>query len=179
MNPTVKIAGKSFTLVIAPEAITTKVRDLAEQLNRDFEKCNPVFLGVLNGAFMFASDLVKNIKIDCQVSFIRLSSYTGTASSGKVKDLTGVPENISGRNVIILDDIAETGTTLHHLINKVSALNPLSVKTAVLLVKPSALKIPVSIDYSCFNIQNDFVVGYGLDYNGYGRNLEGIYKEAV
>lgn len=136
----------------------------------------PLFLIVLNGAFLFAADLIKQLNIDCEVSFVKVASYAGTQSQGAVKTLIGLNEEIGGRNIVIIEDIVDTGLTLHNLLNQLQEMGPQTITCCSLLVKPEALKHPVVINYRGFEIGNDFVVGYGLDYDGLGRNHTGIYK---
>jgi len=135
----------------------------------------PVFIPVLNGAFFFASDIIRKSGITCEVSFVRVSSYSGTQSSGTIKNPVGINSDISGKKIIIVEDIVDTGETLLYLLNEISKHDPAEIKVASLLLKPSALKHEVKIDYLGFEVPNDFLVGYGLDYDGLGRNLEDIY----
>jgi len=172
----VKLHDKQFKLAISPEQVREAVSEIAWKINRDFSGESPLFLSILNGSFMFTADLLKEIKIDCQVSFVKLSSYDGSASTGKVKELIGLSENINGRSVIILEDIVDTGTTLECLVKQINQHSPKQVRIATLLLKPEAFSGIIHIDYVGIEIPNDFIVGYGLDYNELGRNLEGIYK---
>ena len=148
---------------------------MAEQINRDMEGKNPLFLGVLNGAFMFASDLMKNITIPCEISFVKLASYQGVTSTGTVKEVMGINEDLSGRHVIIVEDIVDTGRTMKQMIESLGTRKPASVSICSLFVKPEKLLEPIDIAYKCFSIPNDFIVGYGLDYDQQGRNLKEIY----
>jgi hypoxanthine phosphoribosyltransferase len=136
----------------------------------------PLFICVLNGAFMFAADLIKRINVPCEVGFIRLKSYRGTQSSGSIKEIQGLVENVENRHLVIVEDIIDTGHTMSYLVNKLKTENPASVKTACLLFKPNALETGTKPDYCALEIPNDFIVGYGLDYDGLGRNLKNIYK---
>lgn len=163
--------------MITAEEIGSRIMEMAAQIDRDYRDRDPLFLAVLNGAFMFTADLMKTVRIPCQVSFIKLASYSGTQSSGQVTELIGLNENIRGRHLIIVEDIIDTGITVAAILEAVKRYEPASVKVAALLLKPAALKENVSADYTCFEIGNDFVVGYGLDYDGYGRNLPHIYTE--
>lgn len=174
MSITVK--DKQFSPYITFAEIQSKIAVMAAQINSDLKDKNPLFVSILNGSFMFTADLLKEITIPCEISFVKLASYHGTQSSGDVKTVIGLDSNISGRNVVILEDIIDTGNTLAAFLPNLKNLNPASVALAALLVKPNALQHPITIDYTCFEIPNDFIVGYGLDYDGYGRNLKDIYK---
>jgi hypoxanthine phosphoribosyltransferase len=145
-------------------------------MNKDLVGKSPVFLGILNGCFMFASDLFKNIKIECSISFLKLASYSGTSSTGNINQLIGLNESIEGKTVVILEDIVDTGITLEHLINELKKYKPKEIKIACLLFKPEAYKKSIKIDYCGIEIPNKFIIGYGLDYNGFGRNLKHIYQ---
>ncbi|MDR2382363.1 MAG: hypoxanthine phosphoribosyltransferase, partial [Prevotellaceae bacterium] len=153
------------------------VQNVAERINNDMQNEDlPVFLSVLNGAFMFTSDLMKYIKFDCLLSFVKLSSYDGLSSQGKVKELIGLNYELKDKTVIILEDIVDTGVTVEHLIGAVSQYNPKQLKIATMLFKPEVYSKDVKLDYTGIRIPNDFIVGYGLDYNGLGRNYPEIYK---
>jgi hypoxanthine phosphoribosyltransferase len=172
----VKILDKEFELFIGFEKIHQAIEKIAHSINEDFSGSNPLFLCVLNGSFMFASDLLKMFDGPCEISFIKLSSYRGITSSEEVKTLIGLDHDISGRDVIVLEDIVDTGITMTHLVEDLKKLSPRSLKIATLLLKPEALRTSIRPDYIGLEIPNDFIVGYGLDYNGYGRNLKDIYK---
>lgn len=174
----VQVGDKHFSLFIHNTQIQEKITAIAEEIAKEYGDKNPVFLCVLNGAFMFAADLMKQVNIPVEVSFVRLSSYDGTRSTGKVKTLLGLNADISGRHVILVEDIIDTGKTLHELLPLVAQHQPASVKLASVLSKPDARTHQVHIDYTGFEIPDKFVVGYGLDYNGYGRNLPHIYALA-
>jgi hypoxanthine phosphoribosyltransferase len=171
-----KIIDKEFVPYLSEQAIQQKITELATQLNKDYAGKRPLFLSILNGSFLFTADLFKQITIEAEVSFIKLASYKGTSSTGNVITAIGLDANVAGRDVIILEDIIDTGKTLHHYLPQLTALQPASVKIAVLLNKKEALLFPVPIDYACFDIPNKFVVGYGLDYDGLGRNHKEIYQ---
>jgi hypoxanthine phosphoribosyltransferase len=171
----VKILDKTFEVMIDEAKITARINSISAQITKEYEGKNPVFLGVLNGAFLFLADLFKGIHTPSEISFIRVSSYSGTKSTGEMKNVFGLKENISNRHVIIVEDIVDTGETMKYLFDELKKQNPASLKLATLLFKPAALKNPVTPDYVGFEIDPDFVVGYGLDYNGYGRNLTDIY----
>lgn len=144
-------------------------------ISKDYEGRCPLFLVVLNGAFLFAGELVKHIPLTCEITFIRLSSYSQTESTGKVKEIIGLDDNIENRDIIIIEDIVDTGLTIAQLLKQIEDKKPKSVEIATLLHKPEALKTPVAMRYIGFEIENKFVVGYGLDYDGIGRNLDSIY----
>ncbi|MCU4176324.1 hypoxanthine phosphoribosyltransferase [Carboxylicivirga sp. N1Y90] len=171
----VKVLDKEFELSIPETDILKAVDEVAERINSDLDGKNPLMVCVLNGSFMFASDLMKRITIPCEISFVKLSSYQGTGSTGKVKELIGLNENIEGRTIVLLEDIVDTGLTICSTIDQVKALGPADVRVATMLFKPDACKKEVTLDYVGLNIPNDFIVGYGLDYDGYGRNLKNIY----
>jgi len=172
----VQLKDKTFELFIPKKVIKKEIKRIAKDIARDMKDKNPLFICVLNGAFMFASDLIKGIDVSCEVGFIRLKSYERTQSSGSVKEIQGFVENIENRHVVIVEDIIDTGHTMSYLLNKLQAENPASVKVACMLFKPNALETNTKPDYCALEIPNDFIVGYGLDYDGLGRNLKNIYK---
>lgn len=170
-----EVNGKEFKLSLPAEDIQQIVDDMAVRMNADLAGHNPLFVAVLNGAFMFAGDLMKRMKIDCEISFVKMASYEGTSSSGDVKTLLGLDVDVEDRLVVILEDIIDSGLTLEALVNELSKLKPKELKVAVLLLKPDAYSNAVEIDYVGKEVSNEFLIGYGLDYNGRGRNLEDIY----
>jgi len=172
----VKILDKEFEISISSDKINASIDRVAKQINHDYEGKNPLFIIVLNGAFMFASDLLKKVKIDCQITFVKLSSYVGTKSTHLVRELIGLDESLSGREVIVVEDIIDTGITMENTLPKLLKLDAANVKIATLLFKPKAFQKDYPIDYIGIEIPNDFIVGYGLDYDGFGRNLPDIYK---
>ncbi|MFW6095001.1 MAG: hypoxanthine phosphoribosyltransferase [Bacteroidota bacterium] len=173
----IKLKDKEFTLSIPEAKIQEAVKQIADNINEDLKnEKTPLFLGILNGAFMFLSDLFKEINIDCEVSFVKLASYQGTNSTGDVKQLIGLNENLSGKNVIIVEDIVDTGLTINNLIKQVKGYAPEKVRVASLLFKPDACQEFINLDYVGMEIPNEFIVGYGLDYDGLGRNYKDIYK---
>lgn len=174
----VKVGDKYFELFIDNQQIQQKIAEIAKSIEEEYRHKNPVFLCVLNGAFMFAADLMRIVQIPAEVSFIKLSSYTGMQSTGDVKTLIGLNNSISGRHVILVEDIIDTGKTIHELLPLVQAKEPASVRLASILSKPDARTHDVQIDYTGFEIPDKFVVGYGLDYNQLGRNLPHIYALA-
>lgn len=171
----ITVKDKSFKPYISEENLQVSIKNVANQINKDYKDVEPLFLGVLNGSFMFFSDLLKSIDLECNVSFVKLASYEGTATTGKVSELIGLSESIEGRDVIIVEDIVDTGNTLVKLYDILSKGNPKSIKIATLLYKPEAYKKEHAIDYVGLEIPNAFVLGYGLDYDGLGRNLSSIY----
>ncbi len=177
MTPTVHVLDRSFYEIISHDSILARIDEIAEQILKDYKGLNPVFLPVLNGSFMFAADLLKTINFPCEIEFINAKSYKGVKSSGKVMVETHCKESLSGRHIIIIEDIVDTGLTMQALLEELEVDTPASIEIASLLIKPGSLRVPLDIKYSCFKIENDFVVGYGLDYDGYGRNLKGIFQE--
>jgi hypoxanthine phosphoribosyltransferase len=170
------VKDKEFKLSIKSEEINEAIEKLAFKLNNDLKGKNPLFLVVLNGAFIFAADLYRKIEIESEISFVKLASYSGTTSTSEVKELIGLNEKLKGRTVVILEDIIDTGTTMQYLMNKLMYLGVAEVKLVALLFKPSAFREDFRIDYLGLEISNDFIVGYGLDYDGFGRNYPDIYK---
>lgn len=173
---TVKLHDKYFKIFIDKQEIDVAVKKIASRINEESVYDIPLFLSVLNGSFMFTSDLLKNIHIPCELSFVKLASYSGTGTTGKVNELIGLNESIKGRNVIIVEDIVDTGITLEMLIDALEKYEIKSVKIATLLFKPNAYQKNRNIDYVGIEVGNEFLVGYGLDYNARGRNLSDIYK---
>lgn len=172
---TIKVIDKQFSVSIPHEEIQARVEFLAERINHDYEGKNPVFLSVLNGAFMFTSDLMKHIMIDCEVQFVKLKSYEGTESTENVKTMMGLADEIKDRHVIIIEDIVDTGNTMEALLAQLEEKGVSSKKICTLLFKPEKFIKSFPIEYEGFRIPNDFVVGYGLDYDGMGRNFKDIY----
>lgn len=171
----VTVNGKSFRMSIPEADILREVDRVAAELNRDMAGANPIFLCVLNGAFMFAADLMKRVTMPCEISFVKLSSYAGTQSTGDVRQLIGLSDSLRGRNVVIVEDIVDSGLTMLRLLDLVREHEPRDVRICSLLVKPDKLKVDLHVDYVAMEIPNDFIVGYGLDYDGMGRNLPSIY----
>ncbi len=171
----VKIKDKTFKVFIPEAEIKSRVKAVAEQINKDLDGKNPLFLCILNGAFVFAADLLREVTIPYHVSFVKLASYQGTISTGKVKEIFGINEDISGRTVVIVEDIVDTGRTMRQMMEGLGTRNPAAVKICSLFVKPDKLEEPLDVDYVAFNISDDFIVGYGLDYDQDGRGLEDVY----
>jgi hypoxanthine phosphoribosyltransferase len=172
----VQILDKKFRELITEDAIQGKIDELAAQINHDYKGKEVIFIGILNGAFMFTADLFRRIELNAQITFVKLASYAGTSSSGAVKELIGWNEDLKNRSVIITEDIVDTGVTLEHTVDNLIIRNVKDIRIATLLLKPAAYRKNIQIDYTGFEIPNDFVVGYGLDYNGLGRNLRSLYK---
>ena len=175
MSKIVTIKDKQFKPYISQQQISDAVKNIANTINVELEKDLPLFLVVLIGSFMFAADLLKEISIPCEISFIKVASYHGTTSTGTVTELIGLTEDITGRTVVIVEDIVDTGITLEKLITVLNRKNVKQIKVATVLLKPDSYKKEFPIDYFGMKIPNDFVVGYGLDYDGQGRNLKEIY----
>ena len=176
MPDTWKLNDKTFSKYILNHDIQAKVRELATLINTELDGKRPIFVVVLNGAFIFASDLLKEVSIDCEIAFVKLSSYQGTQSSGVVQQIIGLDLDIKGRTIVVIEDIVDTGLTLDSFLKTLAVMEPAVVKVASCLLKPDAFKSKFRIDYLCFSIPNEFVVGYGLDYDGLGRNSSDIYK---
>jgi len=176
MPETWKLNDKYFEKFILSTDLQSKISDLAARLNTELAGKRPVFIVVLNGAFIFASDLIKKITIDCEIAFVKLSSYKGTQSSGVVQQIIGLDLDLKGRTIVVVEDIIDTGLTLDSFLKTLVQMEPAEVKVAACLLKPEAFKDKFTVDYVCFRIPNEFVVGYGLDYDGLGRNSEDIYK---
>ena len=172
----VTIEDKSFGIYIQDQEIQQAIQTIANEMNVLYTDKKPIFISVLNGAFMFTADLLKKIEVPCELSFIKLSSYSGTTSTGTVKEIVGLQEEIAGRDVIVIEDIIDTGITMQKIISQLGLKNPASIRIATLLLKPDSVKVPIKPDFVCFSIPDKFVVGYGLDLNGIGRNLPDIYQ---
>jgi hypoxanthine phosphoribosyltransferase len=173
---TIKVHDKTFGTFLSENEIQAGVKKIAEALNKDYANKKPLFLAILNGSFMFAADLFKYLTINSEICFIKLASYKGMKSSGKVVTSIGLEEDLYGRDVVILEDIVDTGKTLHNFLPQLNHQQPASLKIACLLHKPDATKFSLTLDYIGFSIPDKFVVGYGLDYDGLGRNFKEIYQ---
>lgn len=176
MNTVVQVKDKKFALYISEETIKARVKEVAAQLDADLRKKNPLFLVILNGSFVFAADLLRDINFPCEITFVKMASYEGTSTTGEVKQLIGLNESVTGRTVVIVEDIIESGTTMKEMLRMLGEKKPREVFITSLFVKPGCLKVDLKIDYRCFDIEDDFIVGYGLDYNHEGRNLPHIYQ---
>jgi hypoxanthine phosphoribosyltransferase len=173
---TVQVKDKQFELFISEDKLQNEIKRIADSICNDYLGKSPLFLVILNGSFMFASDLFKNIQLPVEISFIKVSSYSGVASTECVKELIGLNEDIEGRDVIIVEDVVDTGLTMKDTLALINAKNPSSVSICTLLFKPNKLQVKLDVKYVAMEIPDDFIVGYGLDYDGYGRNLRDIYK---
>ena len=173
---TVKVHDKQFEVYLPEAVILERVKAIAEQISRDYAGRKPLFIAILNGSFMFASDLFKQLRIEAELCFIKLASYKGMKSSGNVVTSIGLDDDLFGKEVIIVEDIVDTGKTLHHFLPKLLHQQPKSLKIATLLHKSAATTYPLELNYVGFDIPDKFVVGYGLDYDGLGRNLKEIYQ---
>lgn len=173
------IRDKSFSLSIGPDEIARRVNDMAKDISTDLKERELVFIIILNGAFMFASDLLKQITIPCLISFVKLASYSETTSSGTIKKLIGLNEELKDKTVVIIEDIVDTGNTLDAIIKQIRSFDAAEIKVASLLHKPEVYTHNYTLDYVGFRVPNKFLVGYGLDYDGLGRNLTGIYTELL
>lgn len=172
----IQVHDKHFVPYLSAREIDEKVKELAAEISKDYKEKRPLIIAVLNGSFLFAADLFRNLSIEAEISFIKLASYKGTTSSGNVITAIGLEESLHDRHIILLEDIIDTGKTLHEFIPQLEHQGPASIKIAALLTKPEALKYPIHADYAGFAIPNKFVVGYGLDYDGLGRNIPEIYQ---
>ena len=172
----IQIHGKTFVPYLSEDIIKGKIKEMAAAISKDYADKRPLFIAILNGAFMFASDLFKELTIEAEISFIKLASYSGTKSTGNVLTAIGLDAELNGRHVVIIEDIVDTGKTLSSFMPQLAHQGPASIQLAALLTKPEARTHPIQIDYLCFSIPDKFVVGYGLDYDGLGRNLKEIYQ---
>ncbi len=175
MQNEVTIKGKRFRTSLTADKIQARVAEVANQINADMAGKDVVFLSILNGSFMFAADLMKTVNLPCKISFVKFASYEGQASTGNVRELIGLNENIKGKTVVIVEDIVDTGNTMTDLLVYLKTFEPAEVRIATLMFKPDVCRKDLKIDYYGFAIPNDFIIGYGLDFDGYGRNLKDIY----
>ena len=172
----ITVKDKTFEVSINETTIKQRVREVAQQMSRDLDGKNPLFLAVLNGAFIFAADLMREMTIPCEISFVKLASYQGTTSTGSIKEVIGINEDLSGRTVVIVEDIVESGLTIKRMMEQLGTRNPASVQVCTLFFKPEKLKEDLKLDYVAFSIPNDFILGYGLDYDQQGRQLKDVYS---
>ena len=172
----VTLKDKTFEISIPEAELFAAIDRVAEKMNADLDGKNPLFVIVLNGAFMFASDLLKRVEMPAQLSFVKVASYCGTCSTGNITELIGLNEDVKGRTVVIIEDIVDSGRTMYGMVQKLKSLGTEDLRIATLFFKPEALQYDLTIDYVAMEIPNDFIVGYGLDYDGYGRNLRDIYS---
>jgi hypoxanthine phosphoribosyltransferase len=176
MMATIRVHDKDFDIYLSESSIQERVKAIAETINEEYKNRRPLFIAILNGSFMFASDLFKYLTIDTEISFIKLASYRGMKSTGNVVTSIGLDVDLFQKDIIIIEDIVDTGKTLYNFLPKLKDHHPASLKIAALLHKPEATRFPLTIDYTGFSIPDKFVVGYGLDYDGLGRNLREIYQ---
>ena len=174
----ITLHDKAFRPYLSAAELAPAIDRVAARLNTDYAGRRPLFVVVLTGGFMFATDLLKRYRGDCEIVFIRVASYEGTGSTGQVQEIMGLREDVQGRDLILVEDIVDTGTTVHHLLPKLRANQPASIEVASLFFKPDSLRYPLDLKYMAMEIPNDFVVGYGLDYDGLGRNLPDVYVAA-
>lgn len=174
----IKVHDKTFKTYLTDHEIQDRIRELAAEINKDYKGKKPLFIAILNGSFMFAADLFKCLEIEAELCFIKLASYKGMRSGGQVVTAIGLDDDLFGKDVVIVEDIVDTGKTLHEFLPKLQHQQPASMKIASLLHKADMTRYPVNIDYLGFTIPDKFVVGYGLDYDGLGRNLREIYQLA-
>ena len=172
----IQVHDKKFKPYLSAEEIQVRIKAVADQINKDYEGKRPIFLAILNGSFMFASDLFKYVTIEAEICFIKLASYKGTKSTGNVITSIGLDEPLNERHVIIIEDIVDTGNTLNKFLPQLFVQQPASLTIAALLQKPEALEHPIEINYLGFSVPNKFLLGFGLDYDGLGRNLAEIYQ---
>jgi hypoxanthine phosphoribosyltransferase len=172
----IRIRDKKFRELITEEAIRGRIDELAAQVNQDLAGKDVVFMGILNGAFLFAADLFRRINLEVRISFVKLASYEGTISSGKIRELIGWNEDIKNKTIVVIEDIVDTGNTLERIVDELIIRKVHDIKIATLLFKPDSYTKDIHIDYKGFEIPNDFVIGYGLDYDGFGRNLPSVYS---
>lgn len=173
---TIRVHDKDFQIYLSETAIQERVKAIAETINKEYKNKRPLFIAILNGSFMFASDLFKYLTIDTEISFIKLASYKGMKSTGNIITSIGLDVDLFSKDIIILEDIVDTGKTLYNFLTKLKDHHPGSLRIAALLHKPEAAKFPLNIDYIGFSIPDKFVIGYGLDYDGLGRNFREIYQ---
>lgn len=172
----VKIKDKTFETSISAEQIKQRVKEVAQQMSKDLEGKDPLLLCLLNGSFMFAADLVREMTIPCEISFVKLTSYQGMTSTGEVKEVIGLNVDLKGRTVVIVEDVIDTGRTMRQMLKSLSIQNPESIHICTLFIKPKKLEEKLDIEYAAFSIPDDFIVGYGLDYDQQGRGLKEVYS---
>lgn len=175
MDEILQVKDKRFRVSITAEEIQQQVKRVAAEINRDFAGKEPIFLAVLNGSFIFAADLMREVTLPCEISFVKMTSYAGTNTTGTIREVIGLNVDIKDRPVIIVEDIVDTGLTMAHMLETLKTHNPSSIDICTLLLKPEKLKVALDVKYCALQIPNDFIVGYGLDYDGQGRNSKDIY----
>jgi len=175
MKKSVKIKDKQFELYLSQNVIESRINEIARQINEDYKNKKPVFISILNGSFFFTADLIKQITLDCEVSFVKLASYKGLHSNGKVKIMVGLMKSLKNRDVIIIEDIIDSGRTMKEMLQLLEGQKPSSIRVITLLIKRSCMVEPVEPNYIGFEVDDRFLVGYGLDYDELGRNLPDLY----
>ena len=178
-NQTIQVKDKTFAISIPESEIKQQIKRVAAEITRDYAGRQPVFLAVLNGSFIFAADLLREVDLPCEISFVKLASYQGTSSTGEIREVIGLNIDITDRPVIIVEDIVDTGLTMAHMLDTLKGHNPASIDICTLLLKPTKLHVNLDVRYCCKEIPDDFVVGFGLDYDGFGRNTKDIYTIVV
>jgi hypoxanthine phosphoribosyltransferase len=176
IEETIKIKDLEFIPYVTHSDILERIRELAININDDYQNKNPLFIAVLNGSFMFASDLMKRVDVRSELTFIKVNSYEGTESTGSIKEMIGIGQSITDRHIVIIEDIVDTGHTITHLLNEMNKMDPSSIEVVTLFSKPESHETKLYIKYTGFDIPNKFIVGYGLDYDGYGRNYQDVYQ---
>lgn len=171
----ITVLDKTFRLFKSEDEIRTSIKVIANRINEDYKGKTPLFIGVLNGCFLFAADLIREISLDCEISFVKVASYKGMKSTGEVNQLIGLDRSLEGRDVIIVEDIVDTGNTIENIVDLLEKAGCNSIKIATFLLKPEAYKKSIPVDYVSMEIPNKFVVGYGLDYDGFGRNVKELF----
>ena len=176
MQDIIQLNDRRFKVMIPAEEIDRAVSAVAERINNDYASCDaPIFLGVLNGSFMFLSDMIKKVELNCELSFVKIASYEGTSSTGEVRQLIGINGSIEGRHVVIVEDIVDSGKSIEYMVEELKRHNPASIEICTLFFKPGSYSRQIPIKYVAMEIGNEFIVGYGLDYDQLGRNLKDIY----
>ncbi len=175
MSEQIQIRDLSFQPLYSAAEVQARVRTLGAALTQQYKDDNPLFVSILSGAFVFAADLIRSFEGNCEVGFVKLASYSGTRSTGDVQTIMGLEKDLRGRHIVVVEDIVDTGRTLHFFLDHLRQQEPASLCTVAFLRKPDAVEFPVPVEYVGFDIENRFVVGYGLDYEGWGRNLPGIF----
>jgi hypoxanthine phosphoribosyltransferase len=176
IEETIKIKDLEFIPYVTHTDILERIREIGIKINQDYENKNPLFIAVLNGSFMFASDLMKQVDLKSELTFIKVNSYDGIESTGSIKEMIGIGQSITDRHIVIIEDIVDTGNTITHLLNEISKMDPSSIEVVTLFSKPDSHETKLYIKYTGFDIPNKFIVGYGLDYDGYGRNYQDVYQ---
>lgn len=176
LEDTITIKDLEFIPYVTHNDILERIKEIGIKINQDYENKNPLFIAVLNGSFMFASDLMKQVDLKSELTFIKVNSYDGIESSGKIKEMIGIGQSVTDRHVVIIEDIVDTGNTITHLLNEISKMDPSSIEVVTLFSKPDSHETKLYIKYTGFDIPNKFIVGYGLDYDGYGRNYQDVYQ---